>query len=157
MDTGFIKFTKYLLDIMYFGGFVVLITLPATIKFLGKYYSSVITKNFALMLFVFGISGILGILIIGIVIMFIFKLFFVPTPATGIIILFFFIAALFSQVLADVFEKAVNYTLTYRTAVPAYSHKTDCAGNFCYWDMPPINSALLTQAMYLYIPNSFMC
>ena len=141
MDTGFIKFTKYLLDIMYFGGFVVLITLPATIKFLGKYYSSVITKNFTLMLFVFGISGILGILIIGqlrrmmrtviedscfvygnveslhkmammsigIVIMFIFKLFFVPTPATGIIILVFFIAALFSQVLADVFEKAVNY------------------------------------------------
>ena len=41
--------------------------------------------------------------------MFIFKLFFVPTPATGIIILVFFIAALFSQVLADVFEKAVNY------------------------------------------------
>lgn len=141
MDTRFIKFTKYVLDIMYFGGFVVLITLPATIKFLGKYYSAVITKNFALMLFVFGISGILGILIIGqlrrmlrtvikdscfvygnveslhkmammsigIVIMFIFKLFFVPTPATGIIILVFFIAALFSQVLADVFEKAVNY------------------------------------------------
>ena len=141
MDTRFIKITKYVLDIMYFGGFVVLITLPATIKFLGKYYSSVITKNFTLMLFVFGISGILGILIIGqlrrmmrtviedscfvygkveslhkmammsigIVIMFIFKLFFVPTPATGIIILVFFIAALFSQVLADVFEKAVNY------------------------------------------------
>ena len=141
MDTRFIKITKYVLDIMYFGGFVVLITLPATIKFLGKYYSSVITKSFTLMLFVFGISGILGILIIGqlrrmmrtviedscfvygnveslhkmammsigIVIMFIFKLFFVPTPATGIIILVFFIAALFSQVLADVFEKAVNY------------------------------------------------
>ena len=141
MDTRFIKITKYVLDIMYFGGFVVLITLPATIKFLGKYYSSVITKNFTLMLFVFGISGILGIQIIGqlrrmmrtviedscfvygnveslhkmammsigIVIMFIFKLFFVPTPATGIIILVFFIAALFSQVLADVFEKAVNY------------------------------------------------
>ena len=141
MDTRFIKITKYVLDIMYFGGFVVLITLPATINFLGKYYSSVITKNFTLMLFVFGISGILGILIIGqlrrmmrtviedscfvygnveslhkmammsigIVIMFIFKLFFVPTPATGIIILVFFIAALFSQVLADVFEKAVNY------------------------------------------------
>ena len=141
MDTRFIKITKYVLDIMYFGGFVVLITLPATIKFLGKYYSSVITKNFTFMLFVFGISGILGILIIGqlrrmmrtviedscfvygnveslhkmammsigIVIMFIFKLFFVPTPATGTIILVFFIAALFSQVLADVFEKAVNY------------------------------------------------
>ena len=138
MDTRFIKITKYVLDIMYFGGFVVLITLPATIKFLGKYYSSVITKNFTLMLFVFGISGILiigqlrrmmrtviedscfvygnveslhkmAMMSIGIVIMFIFKLFFVPTPATGIIILVFFIAALFSQVLADVFEKAVNY------------------------------------------------
>ena len=44
MDTRFIKITKYVLDIMYFGGFVVLITLPATIKFLGKYYSSVITR-----------------------------------------------------------------------------------------------------------------
>lgn len=141
MDTRFIKFTKYVLDIMYFGGFVILIMLPEIIKFLGKYYSAVITKNFALMLFVFGISGIFGILIIGqlrrmlrtvikdscfvygnveslhkmammsigIVIMFIFKLFFVPTPATGILILVFFIAALFSQVLADVFEKAVNY------------------------------------------------
>ena len=129
MDTRFIKITKYVLDIMYFGGFVVLITLPATIKFLGKYYSSVITKNFTFMLFVFGISGILGILIIGqlrrmmrtviedscfvygnveslhkmammsigIVIMFIFKLFFVPTPATGIIILVFFIAALLAR------------------------------------------------------------
>ena len=117
MDTRFIKITKYVLDIMYFGGFVVLITLPATIKFLGKYYSSVITKNFTLMLFVFGISGILGILIIGqlrrmmrtviedscfvygnveslhkmammsigIVIMFIFKLFFVPTPLQGLL------------------------------------------------------------------------
>lgn len=117
MDTRFIKITKYVLDIMYFGGFVVLITLPATIKFLGKYYSSVITKNFTLMLFVFGISGILGILIIGqlrrmmrtviedscfvygnveslhkmammsigIVIMFIFKLFLFQLPLQGLL------------------------------------------------------------------------
>lgn len=141
MDTRFIKFTKYVLDVMYYGGFAVLITLPVTIKLLGKYYSSVITDNFAFMVFVFGVSGILGILIIGqlrkmmktvikdscfvygnvnslhkmalmsmgISVMFVFKLFFVPSPATGIIILVFFIAALFSQVLANVFEKAVNY------------------------------------------------
>lgn len=141
MDTRFIKFNKYVLDVMYYGGFAVLITLPVTIKLLGKYYSSVITDNFAFMVFVFGVSGILGILIIGqlrkmmktvikdscfvygnvnslhkmalmsmgISVMFVFKLFFVPSPATGIIILVFFIAALFSQVLANVFEKAVNY------------------------------------------------
>lgn len=40
---------------------------------------------------------------------FIIKLFIVPTPATAIIVLVFFIAALFSQVLANVFAEAVRY------------------------------------------------
>lgn len=37
------------------------------------------------------------------------KLFLVPTPATAVVVLVFFIAALFSQVLSYVFEKAVSY------------------------------------------------
>ena len=37
------------------------------------------------------------------------KLFVVPTPATAVVVLVFFIAALFSQVLSYVFEKAVSY------------------------------------------------
>lgn len=40
---------------------------------------------------------------------FILKLFIVPTPATAIIVLVFFIAALFSQVLANVFAEAIRY------------------------------------------------
>ncbi|MCI9076093.1 MAG: DUF2975 domain-containing protein [Dorea sp.] len=40
---------------------------------------------------------------------FIIKLFIVPTPATAIIVLVFFIAALFSQVLANVFAEAIRY------------------------------------------------
>lgn len=40
---------------------------------------------------------------------FIIKVFIVPTPATAIIVLVFFIAALFSQVLANVFAEAVRY------------------------------------------------
>ncbi len=37
------------------------------------------------------------------------KLFVMPTPATAVVVLVFFIAALFSQVLSHVFEKAVSY------------------------------------------------
>lgn len=40
---------------------------------------------------------------------FIIKMFIVPTPATAIIVLVFFIAALFSQVLANVFAEAIRY------------------------------------------------
>ena len=39
----------------------------------------------------------------------IIKVFFIPTPATMIIVLVFFIAALFSVVLSCVFQEAVNY------------------------------------------------
>lgn len=37
------------------------------------------------------------------------KIFIIPMPATAIIVLVFFIAALFSQVLSYVFERAVSY------------------------------------------------
>jgi hypothetical protein len=42
-------------------------------------------------------------------ILFILKLFFLPTPATFVIILTFFIAGIFSHVLACVFKEAVRY------------------------------------------------
>lgn len=40
---------------------------------------------------------------------FIIKIFLVPTPATAVVVLVFFIAALFSQVLANVFAEAIRY------------------------------------------------
>lgn len=41
------------------------------------------------------------------------------------------------------------YTRIYQTAEPTFNPETDCVGDFCYWDMPPIGSALLTQARKL--------
>ena len=141
MNKKLIRFTKIVLDIMFFGGIIVFITLPLTLKFLGKYYSDSINEHFLLMLIVFGISGILGIIIISqlrrmmktvieescfvyenvkslnvmaisslcISIVFLIKVLIFPTPATGIIVLVFFIASLFSEVLANVFAQAIKY------------------------------------------------
>lgn len=52
---------------------------------------------------------IMAALSLFIAVIFIVKLFFVATPATAVIILVFFIAALFSQVLANVFADAIRY------------------------------------------------
>lgn len=141
MNSKLIRFTKVILDIMFFGGIAALITLPFSLKILGKYYSAAILENFFFMLISLAICGVFGILIIvelcrmmrrvmeencfvygnvrslrkmagfSIVIAFItfIKIFIMPTPATAIIVLVFFIAALFSQVLSYVFERAVSY------------------------------------------------
>ena len=41
------------------------------------------------------------------------------------------------------------YTRIYQMAEPTFNPDTDCVGDFCYWDIPPIDSALLTQARKL--------
>ena len=41
------------------------------------------------------------------------------------------------------------YTRIYQTAEPTFNPDTDCVGDFCCWDIPPIDSALLTQARKL--------
>lgn len=141
MNERLIRFTKFVLDFMFYSGWIVFFTLPLSLKFLGKYYSGIINEYFLFMLAIFGASGIFGILIIRqlrrmmktviqescfvyenvkslntmavlsfcIVVMFFIKICVLPTPATGVIVLVFFIAALFCEVLAHVFAKAVNY------------------------------------------------
>ena len=141
MENKLIRFTKIVLDIMFFGGIVVFITLPLILKFFGKYYSDSISEHFILMLIVLGISGVFGIVIVSelrkmmrtvieescfvyknvkslnlmafsslcITVLFLIKVFLFPTPATCIIVLVFFIAALFSEVLAIVFAQAIRY------------------------------------------------
>lgn len=135
------KFTKVILDVMFYSGIVVLATLPFTLKLAGRYYSRQLSDNFISMLLVFAVSGVCGLMIIAqlrrmmktvidgacfvsdnvrslqvmarlslvIAGAFIIKVFIVPTPATAIIVLVFFIAALFSQVLANVFAEAIRY------------------------------------------------
>lgn len=41
------------------------------------------------------------------------------------------------------------YTRIYQTAEPTFNPDTDCVGDFCYWDIPSVDSALLTQARKL--------
>lgn len=44
-------------------------------------------------------------------------------------------------------EKA--YTRIYQSANPAYNPEIDKVGDFCYWDIPPVDRVLLTQARKL--------
>ena len=135
------KLTKVILDIMFFTGIIVLITLPIWLRFAGTHYSKDIENHYLAMVVVFAVSGLNGLLIVNelrkmmktvlevncfvednvkslrrmaryslvISIFFFIKVLLVPTPATLIIILVFFIAALFSVVLSCVFQEAVNY------------------------------------------------
>ena len=135
------KLTKLILDIMFFTGIIVLLTLPIWLRFAGTHYSKDIEIHYLAMLIVFAVSGLNGLLIVNelrkmmktvleancfvednvkslrrmaryslvISIFFFIKVLLVPTPATLIIILVFFIAALFSVVLSCVFQEAINY------------------------------------------------
>lgn len=135
-------FTKYLLDFMFYSGIFVILTLPFSIRFYGK-YNTYFRDNYYSLLVVFFLSGIFAVLIIYelrkmfrsvlnddcfirenvtslekmstysffISVIMACRLFIYITPAVLIIILVFVIAGLFSKVLAQVFDKAVNYKL----------------------------------------------
>lgn len=140
-DLKITKLTKVILDIMFYGGIAVLLTLPFILRAAGRYYSKEIADNYIPMLLVFVVAGIFGVLIISrlrrmmrtvldedcfvsgnvqslramagfslcIAVLFVIKMLFLATPATGVIILVFFVAALFSEVLAHVFAEAIRY------------------------------------------------
>ncbi|MBQ1192845.1 MAG: DUF2975 domain-containing protein [Lachnospiraceae bacterium] len=57
-------FTKYILDFMFFAGIVVIITLPGIIKFVAE-YNEYFKKYYFLQLFLYFVSGVFAILIIG--------------------------------------------------------------------------------------------
>ena len=135
------KFTKVILDIMFYSGIVVLATVPIWLNLAGKYYSQAIQENYMVMALTFAASGVCGLCIVNelrkmmrtvlnqdcfvrgninslkkmsllsfcISVLFIIKCIFLPTPATLIIVLVFFVAALFSVVLSCVFREAVDY------------------------------------------------
>lgn len=135
-------FTKYLLDFMFYSGLIVILTLPFSIRFYGR-YNTYFRDNYYSLLVVFFLSGIFAVLIIYelrkmfrsvlnddcfirenvtslekmstysffIAVIMACRLFIYITPAVLIIILVFVIAGLFSKVLAQVFDKAVNYKL----------------------------------------------
>lgn len=55
--------TKFLLDFMFYAGILVIITLPFSIRFYGK-YNSYFAKNYLALVLLFFFSGIFAILII---------------------------------------------------------------------------------------------
>lgn len=59
-----IHFTKYLLDFMYFAGILVTITLPFSIKWLGKYMEN-LANHYAETVIIYFVLGILAIAILG--------------------------------------------------------------------------------------------
>ncbi len=59
-----IRFTKYLLDFMYFVGMVVTISLPFIIKWLGKYLEQ-LANHYAETVIIYFVLGILAIAILG--------------------------------------------------------------------------------------------
>lgn len=135
------KFTKMLLDMMFFMGILVELTIPLWMKAAGDIYSSTFKEHYWIMVIIFAVSGICALIIVNelrkmmktvleedcfvhenvnslkkmakvsmvIAITFVVKIFFIPTPATFVIVLVFFIAALFSVVLSLVFQEAINY------------------------------------------------
>lgn len=64
MKDGLTRFTKLILDFMYFSGIGVTATLPVSIKFL-SYYIPFYEKYYYQQLIIFFIAGILAVLIIG--------------------------------------------------------------------------------------------
>ena len=56
-------FTKFLLDVMFYAGIIVILTLPLSIKFYGRYNSYFADNYYSLCVILF-LSGIFGILII---------------------------------------------------------------------------------------------
>ena len=59
------KITKYLLDGMYFGGMMVTVTLPFSLKWIGEHYLPGVSEHFLPALLVYVILGILAVLLIG--------------------------------------------------------------------------------------------
>lgn len=95
-----VRATKLILDFMFFSGSMVVVTLPWTLNLAGRYYDAVILEQYVPMLLTLAVSGIFGILIMGQL---------RKMMRTVVIVVIFFVAALFSQVLSQVFGEAVRY------------------------------------------------
>ena len=135
-----IKITKYLVDIMFWAGILVTLTLPWSIKWAGKYLDR-LAENYGEIVTIYFVLGILALAIIWelrkmfktvltkncfvranvaslkhmsyysglIVLMSVVRTIVYTTIAMLVIILVFVIAGLFCQVLAQIFDEAINY------------------------------------------------
>lgn len=134
------RFTKYLLDFMFWSGIALTAGLPWLFRFAGRFYPN-LANYYVFNVTLFMLSGGGAVLIIselrrmfrtvlrddcfvrsnvnslnrmgfyslGVAVVTAARMLLIFTPATLIIVLVFFIASLFSFVLAGVFDKAVSY------------------------------------------------
>lgn len=142
MNHRLVPFTKRLLDLMFYIGILMTLSLPAAFRWVGRYVES-FRVHYIPQTILYMLSGILCLLIIWelrrmfqtvlagdafvdantrslrqmgkysflVALLSLIRLFFWLTPATVVIIIVFSIAGLFSLVLSQVFEKAVQYKL----------------------------------------------
>lgn len=142
MNTKLVRFTKYMLDAMFYIGIVLTAAIPVLFYFFGNYIES-FRKYYVFQCVIYMASGVMALFIIKelrkmfltvltdnpfvmenagslkkmgkcsfmIALLSIIRLPVSFTPATAVIIIVFAIAGLFSIVLCQVFEKAVQYKL----------------------------------------------
>ena len=135
-----IRITKYLVDFMFGAGILVTLTLPWSIKWVGRYMEQ-LAENYGEIVTIYFVLGILALALIWelrrmfktvlardcfvrenvaslkhmsyysglIVLMSIVRSIVYTTIAMLVVILVFVIAGLFCQVLAQIFDEAINY------------------------------------------------
>ena len=142
MNTKLVRFTKYMLDAMFYIGIVLTAAIPVLFYFFGNYIEA-FRKYYVFQCVIYMASGVMALLIVRelrkmfqtvltenpfvmenagslrkmgkcsfmTAFLSIVRLRVSLTPATAVIIIVFTVAGLFSIVLCQVFEKAVQYKL----------------------------------------------
>ena len=142
MNTKLVRFTKYMLDAMFYIGIVLTAAIPVLFYFFGNYIEA-FRKYYVFLCVIYMASGVMALLIVRelrkmfqtvltenpfvmenagslrkmgkcsfmTAFLSIVRLPVSLTPATAVIIIVFTVAGLFSIVLCQVFEKAVQYKL----------------------------------------------
>ena len=142
MNTKLVRFTKYMLDAMFYIGIVLTAAIPVLFYFFGNYIEA-FRKYYVFQSVIYMASGVMALLIVRelrkmfqtvltenpfvmenagslrkmgkcsfmTAFLSIVRLPVSLTPATAVIIIVFTVAGLFSIVLCQVFEKAVQYKL----------------------------------------------
>lgn len=142
MNNRLVRFTKNLLDVMYYLGMALTVGIPVIFHYVGKYIQ-VFQKYYVVQCVLYMLSGVFCLLIVHelrkmfitvlkedafvdnnavslkimgkcafvIALLSVVRFPLSPTPATVVVVIMFSIAGLFSIVLCQVFEKAIQFKM----------------------------------------------
>ena len=116
MNMRLVRFTKWLLDVMFVVGIGITVGIPVIFYVIGGYIEA-FRKYYLIQCALYMLSGVLALLIVAelrkcsflIAALSVARLPLAPPPATAVVIIVFSIAGLFCFVLCQVFEKAIQY------------------------------------------------